>query len=117
MSHLFHAIIHSPFLPVPFRPGAAAAPSLGVNVAWPSRALRLPRARASAEKRDQAMEEQGGAAALGWAARDATGVFSPYNFSRSLKKRATFNTRLELGRLLLSASCPLGSTASAPRWR
>jgi hypothetical protein len=28
------------------------------------------------------MEEQGGAAALGWAARDATGVLSPYNFSR-----------------------------------
>jgi len=82
MSHHFHAIIHSPFLPVAFAPGADA-PSLGVSVASPSRrAVRLPRARASVEKREQTMEEQGGAAALGWAARDATGVLSPYNFSR-----------------------------------
>jgi cinnamyl-alcohol dehydrogenase len=34
------------------------------------------------EKREQVtMEEQGGQAALGWAARDATGVLSPYSFS------------------------------------
>jgi cinnamyl-alcohol dehydrogenase len=36
------------------------------------------------EKREQqvTMEEQGGQAAFGWAARDDTGVLSPYNFSR-----------------------------------
>jgi len=38
------------------------------------------------EKREQTMEEQGGAAALGWAARDATGVLSPYNFSRRVPR-------------------------------
>lgn len=86
MSHHFHAIIHSPFLPLAFAPGADA-PSLGVSVASPSRrAVRLPRARASVEKREQTMEEQGGAAALGWAARDATGVLSPYNFSRRVPR-------------------------------
>ena len=83
MSHHFQAIIHSPFLPVPFPPRADAPSSLGVSLASPSRrAVRLLRARASVENRVQAMEEQGGAAALGWAARDATGVLSPYNFSR-----------------------------------
>nr|CAB3457006.1 unnamed protein product [Digitaria exilis] len=96
MSHHFHALIRNPFLlSVPFSPGAAA-PSLGVSVASPSRALRLPRARASVEKREQAMEEQGGVAALGWAARDATGVLSPYNFSRrcSTAGSATFDLHI-----------------------
>ncbi|KAJ1289601.1 hypothetical protein BS78_02G177200 [Paspalum vaginatum] len=88
MSHTFHALIHSPSLPVPSSPGAGApAPSLiAASVASPSRTVRLPRARASVERREQVMEEQGGTAALGWAARDATGVLSPYNFSRRVPR-------------------------------
>ena len=85
--HCRALVVHGPFLHPPFSPGAAApAPSLGVSgVGLPSRALRLPRpARASVEKREQqaTMEEQGGQAAFGWAARDDTGVLSPYSFSR-----------------------------------
>ncbi|CAN6182224.1 unnamed protein product [Urochloa humidicola] len=80
MSHQFHALIHIPFLPLPFSPGVCVASPLT------TRALRLPRARASVEKIEQAMEEQGGPAALGWAARDATGVLSPYNFSRRVPR-------------------------------
>ncbi|PWZ12851.1 putative cinnamyl alcohol dehydrogenase 8B [Zea mays] len=82
-------------VPFPYPPGAGApAPSLGVGASagppFPSasRALRLPRPRASVEKREQvaAMEEQGGQAALGWAARDDSGVLSPYSFSRRVPK-------------------------------
>ena len=87
MSYHCRALVQGPFLHPPFSPGAAGAPapSLGVSVGLPSRALRLPRpARASVEKREQqaTMEEKAGQAAFGWAARDATGVLSPYNFSR-----------------------------------
>ncbi|WVZ64897.1 hypothetical protein U9M48_014347 [Paspalum notatum var. saurae] len=90
MSHYFHALIHSPSsLPVPSSSpgGGAPAPSLiAASVASPSRAVRLQRAKASVERREQVMAEQGGTAALGWAARDATGVLSPYNFSRRVPR-------------------------------
>src|SRR5512140_2562298 len=56
---------------------AAAATAVTITTSSPAR--NLQRARASAA--EQGMEEHG-KAAVGWAARDDSGVLSPYNFSR-----------------------------------
>uniref|UniRef100_A0A0D3H6M2 cinnamyl-alcohol dehydrogenase n=1 Tax=Oryza barthii TaxID=65489 RepID=A0A0D3H6M2_9ORYZ len=60
---------------------AAAATAVTITTSSPAR--NLQRARASAA--EQGMEEQG-KAAVGWAARDDSGVLSPYSFSRRAQK-------------------------------
>ncbi|KAB8110404.1 hypothetical protein EE612_047630, partial [Oryza sativa] len=60
---------------------AAAATAVTITTSSPAR--NLQRARASAA--EQGMEEHG-KAAVGWAARDDSGVLSPYNFSRRAQK-------------------------------
>jgi hypothetical protein len=55
--------------------------SVGVAVASPSRTLQRHRAEATA-KEVGVQETAQGSAALGWAARDASGVLSPFDFSR-----------------------------------
>ncbi|KAF7065461.1 hypothetical protein CFC21_071559 [Triticum aestivum] len=94
MSHHFH--LSSSVLPLSFFPGELGArfspaeprhlaSSVGVAAASPSRALRPHMAKAVA-KEVGAQEAAQGSAALGWAARDASGVLSPFDFSRRAQK-------------------------------
>ncbi|KAF7072447.1 hypothetical protein CFC21_077571 [Triticum aestivum] len=94
MSHHFH--LSSSVLPLSFFPGELGArfspaeprplaSSGGVAVASSSRALRPHMAKAVA-KEAGAQEAAQGSAALGWAARDASGVLSPFDFSRRAQK-------------------------------
>ncbi|KAM3275230.1 hypothetical protein ACQJBY_043907 [Aegilops geniculata] len=94
MSHHFH--LGSSVLPLSFFPGELGArfspaeprhlaSSVGVAAASPSRALRPHMAKAVA-KEAGAQEAAQGSAALGWAARDASGVLSPFDFSRRAQK-------------------------------
>ncbi|KAM3257372.1 hypothetical protein ACQJBY_049589 [Aegilops geniculata] len=94
MSHHFH--LSSSVLPLSFFPGELGArfspaeprhlaSSVGVAAASPSRALRPHMAKAVA-KEAGAQEAAQGSAALGWAARDASGVLSPFDFSRRAEK-------------------------------
>ncbi|GJM98856.1 hypothetical protein PR202_ga15903 [Eleusine coracana subsp. coracana] len=95
MSHHFGIGIQSPArLPAPF-PGALIVigarsfavrernnlATASVAAASHSRARRRPRAATAGQEMDQ----QGGNPAVGWAARDATGVLSPYGFSRRVQ--------------------------------
>jgi len=96
MSQHFH--LRSSVLPLSFFPGelgarfSPAAPrhlasSVGVAVASPSRTLRPHVAKAKAMVKEVGtLEAAEGSAALGWAARDASGVLSPFDFSRREQK-------------------------------
>ncbi|KAI4990636.1 hypothetical protein ZWY2020_038999 [Hordeum vulgare] len=90
MSQHFH--LRNSVLPLSFFPGELGArfspteprhltSSVRVAVASPSRALQPHMAKAVA-KEVGAQEAAQGSAALGWAARDASGVLSPFDFSR-----------------------------------
>jgi cinnamyl-alcohol dehydrogenase len=93
MSH--HLQLRSSVLPLRFSTAGLAARfsrneakhpvssggSVGVAVASPSRTLQRHRADATA-KEVGVQETAQGSAALGWAARDASGVLSPFDFSR-----------------------------------
>uniref|UniRef100_A0A0E0ERY6 cinnamyl-alcohol dehydrogenase n=1 Tax=Oryza meridionalis TaxID=40149 RepID=A0A0E0ERY6_9ORYZ len=65
-------------------PAAAAATVTITTTSSPARNLQRASASAAAAA-EQGMEEQG-KAAVGWAARDDSGVLSPYNFSRRAQK-------------------------------
>ncbi|KAF7058836.1 hypothetical protein CFC21_065814 [Triticum aestivum] len=95
MSHHFH--LRTSVLPLSSFPGELGArfspankprhpaSSVGVAAASPSRTLRHHMAKAVA-KEVGAQEAAEGSAALGWAARDASGVLSPFDFSRRAQK-------------------------------
>uniref|UniRef100_A0ACD5Y249 Uncharacterized protein n=1 Tax=Avena sativa TaxID=4498 RepID=A0ACD5Y249_AVESA len=89
MSHHFQ--LRSSVLPLRLFPGGLGArfshlgSSVGVAVASPARTLQRHRAKATA-KEVGVQETAQGSAALGWAARDASGVLSPFDFSRRAQK-------------------------------
>ncbi|XP_047049930.1 probable cinnamyl alcohol dehydrogenase 8C, partial [Lolium rigidum] len=98
MSHHFQ--LRSSVLPLRFFPGGLGArlscnepkhlgnsSSVGVAVASPSRTLQRHQANAKATAKEVGVQETAqGSAALGWAARDASGVLSPFDFSRRAQK-------------------------------
>jgi hypothetical protein len=92
MSRHFRIRIQSSCLTAPFFPGLQGSRAFiarehshlataSAAAASQSRALRTHGHRPRAATAGQEME-QGAKPALGWAARDATGVLSPYSFSR-----------------------------------
>lgn len=124
MSCQFRIGIHSSSVPVPFPGAVIGACSFiarershlaAAAAASHSRALRphknhRPRAAAAA---GQEMEQQGGKPALGWAARDNTGVLSPYSFSRRYVRRGpcvfAFSSLASLQSCAVEHSAPLFS--------
>nr|AJK93406.1 cinnamyl alcohol dehydrogenase [Lolium perenne] len=96
MSHHFQ--LRSSVLPLRFFPGGLGArlscnepkhlgssSSVGVAVASPARTMQRHQAKATA-KEVGVQETAQGSAALGWAARDASGILSPFDFSRRAQK-------------------------------
>uniref|UniRef100_A0ACD5XL32 Uncharacterized protein n=1 Tax=Avena sativa TaxID=4498 RepID=A0ACD5XL32_AVESA len=69
----------------PRYPGSSGS-SGAFAVASPARTLQLHRAKATAKEVGMQAETAQGSAALGWAARDASGVLSPFDFSRRAQK-------------------------------
>ena len=122
MSHHFH--LHTSLLSLPFffpsgfharlspsdprQLASGSGSSSGVvAVASPSRTVQAPhraKAKAEAEAREQEMAQ--GKAALGWAARDASGVLSPYDFSRRyVRACACLGSRHPLSRPVRRSAC------------